>query len=212
MSYFFIFYLIIKYIVCEYEENFQMAKASACMVISKSDIELNSIKNQKEIFEGLVNCYFKISEIQLMNLIELIKNGITNFKDTEFNGLAIGTNFLKNFPNKDDRKRKMKEFQMILITLKNSEQNKMNFNIKENSKNSFRGVKLILLKILFFIMNYVNGYVIIIISIILGFIILRKISLNYSNKSHKNIKKKIKTIYIFLINFNYFFTNIIFND
>jgi hypothetical protein len=73
------------------------------------------------------------------------------------------------------------------------------------------GIKLISKKNYFFIMNYVNGYVIIIIiSIILGFIVLRNISLNYSKKNHNNIKK-MKKIYIFLINLNYFFANYYFS-
>lgn len=190
----------ITLILCQNEEEMiKMAKASACMAISRNDIENNKIENKQEIFEGLANCYFTISETQLMNLVQMLRDGVTNFKNTEFESLTKGRNFIKNFPDENERRKKIIEFQSSLEQLRKAQENinrgEGNYEGGNNSPNIGKGFiggfKYFLFKGIFSIVDIVNGYVLTGILMVLGFFTLRSCS-KMCKKGKKINKKDLK--------------------
>ena len=176
------------------EDMLRMAKASACMAIGRSKMENPNLANKQELFEGLTNCYYKISESQLMNLVQLIRDGTMNFKGTEFEELASGKDFVRNFPDENDRKNKIIEFQKVLENLRKAQENmarnenSFESNPPPNVKGFFGGIKYLFLKGIFSIMQIINGYVLIGVLIILGFFTLRSCS-KICSKGKKSQKK-----------------------
>ena len=197
--FFYIISILISLIKTQNEEEMlSMAKASACMAIGRSKMENPNASNKQELFEGLTNCYYKISESQLMNLVQLIRDGKLDFKGTEYEELASGREFIKNFPNEDDRKNKIIEFQKVLENLRKAQENmaRNNDNFESpnppmNVKGFFGGIKYLFLKGIFSIMQIINGYVLIGILIVLGFFMLRSCS-KLCSKGKKSIKNPIE--------------------
>ena len=197
--FFYIISILISLIKTQNEEEMlSMAKASACMAIGRSKMENPNASNKQELFEGLTNCYYKISESQLMNLVQLIRDGKLDFKGTEYEELASGREFIKNFPNEDDRKNKIIEFQKVLENLRKAQENMArnnnNFespNPSMSAKGFFGGIKYLFLKGIFSIMQIINGYVLIGILIVLGFFMLRSCS-KLCSKGKKSIKNPIE--------------------
>jgi hypothetical protein len=196
--FFYIISILISLIKTQNEEEMlSMAKASACMAIGRSKMENPNSSNKQELFEGLTNCYYKISESQLMNLVQLIRDGKLDFKGTEYEELASGREFIKNFPNEDDRKNKIIEFQKVLENLRKAQENMVrgdnnyenNNPPPKNVKGVLGGIKYLFLKGIFSIMQIINGYVLIGILIILSFFTLRSCSKLCSKG--KKIKKNV---------------------
>ena len=197
--FFYIISIIISLIKTQNEEDMlKMAKASACMAIGRSKMENPNLQNKQELFEGLTNCYFQISESQLMNLVQLIRDGKVDFKGTEYEELGNGKNFIKNYPNENDRNNKVVEFQKVLENLRKAQENMArnnnNFespNPSMSAKGFFGGIKYLFLKGIFSIMQIINGYVLIGILIVLGFFMLRSCS-KLCSKGKKSIKNPIE--------------------
>ena len=197
--FFYIISIIISLIKTQNEEDMlKMAKASACMAIGRSKMENPNLQNKQELFEGLTNCYFQISESQLMNLVQLIRDGKVDFKGTEYEELGNGKNFIKNYPNENDRNNKVVEFQKVLENLRKAQENMArnnnNFespNPSMSAKGFFGGIKYLFLKGIFSIMQIINGYVLIGILIVLGFFMLRSCS-KLCSKGKKRIKNRIE--------------------
>ena len=194
--YFILFFLLSKITKEEEIEMFEIAKASACLALSKYEINKNNIKNKQEIFDGLINCYYSINEEQLITLVDLIKNDNHDFKNTIFEGLANGKNFIKNFPDSNDRKEKMIKFQKVLNGIKTNQEKYLKdknkkTNNKENS-NSVGGIKFLVLKGILNVFKIVNNYVIIGIGIVFLFFTLKNCSrLCSKNKINNNKSKKM---------------------
>ena len=192
--YFILFFLLSKITKEEEIEMFEIAKASACLALSKYEINKNNIKNKQEIFDGLINCYYSINEEQLITLVDLIKNDNHDFKNTIFEGLANGKNFIKNFPDQNDRKEKMIKFQKVLNGIKTNQEKYLKdknkkTNNKENS-NSVGGIKFLVLKGILNVFKIVNNYVIFGIGIVFLFFTLKNCSRLCSNKKINNNKSK----------------------
>ena len=196
--FFYIISIIISLIKTQNEEDMlKMAKASACMAIGRSKMENPNLQNKQELFEGLTNCYFQISESQLMNLVQLIRDGKVDFKGTEYEELGNGKNFIKNYPNENDRNNKVVEFQKVLENLRKAQENMVrgdnnyenNNPPPKNVKGVLGGIKYLFLKGIFSIMQIINGYVLIGILIILSFFTLRSCSKLCSKG--KKIKKNV---------------------
>jgi len=192
--YFILFFLLSKITKEEEIEMFEIAKASACLALSKYEINKNNIKNKQEIFDGLINCYYSINEEQLITLVDLIKNDNHDFKNTIFEGLANGKNFIKNFPDSNDRKEKMIKFQKVLNGIKTNQEKYLKdknkkTNNKENS-NSVGGIKFLVLKGILNVFKIVNNYVIIGIGIVFLFFTLKNCSRLCSKKKINNNKSK----------------------
>ena len=192
--YFILFFLLSKITKEEEIEMFEIAKASACLALSKYEINKNNIKNKQEIFDGLINCYYSINEEQLITLVDLIKNDNHDFKNTIFEGLANGKNFIKNFPDSNDRKEKMIKFQKVLNGIKTNQEKYLKdknkkTNNKENS-NSVGGIKFLVLKGILNVFKIVNNYVIIGIGIVFLFFTLKNFSRLCSKKKINNNKSK----------------------
>ena len=192
--YFILFFLLSKITKEEEIEMFEIAKASACLALSKYEINKNNIKNKQEIFDGLINCYYSINEEQLITLVDLIKNDNHDFKNTIFEGLANGKNFIKNFPDSNDRKEKMIKFQKVLNDIKtNQEKYLKDKNKKTNNtenSNSVGGIKFLVLKGILNVFKIVNNYVIIGIGIVFLFFTLKNFSRLCSKKKINNNKSK----------------------
>ena len=157
--FFYIISIIISLIKTQNEEDMlKMAKASACMAIGRSKMENPNLQNKQELFEGLTNCYFQISESQLMNLVQLIRDGKVDFKGTEYEELGNGKNFIKNYPNENDRNNKVVEFQKVLENLRKAQENMVrgdnnyenNNPPPKNVKGVLGGIKYLFLKVLGF--------------------------------------------------------------
>lgn len=192
--YFILFFLLSKITKEEEIEMFEIAKASACLALSKYEINKNNIKNKQEIFDGLINCYYSINEEQLITLVDLIKNDNHDFKNIIFEGLANGKNFIKNFPDSNDRKEKMIKFQKVLNGIKTNQEKYLKdknkkTNNKENS-NSVGGIKFLVLKGILNVFKIVNNYVIIGIGIVFLFFTLKNCSRLCSKKKINNNKSK----------------------
>jgi hypothetical protein len=192
--YFILFFLLSKITKEEEIEMFEIAKASACLALSKYEINKNNIKNKQEIFDGLINCYYSINEEQLITLVDLIKNDNHDFKNTIFEGLANGKNFIKNFPDSNDRKEKMIKFQKVLNGIKTNQEKYLKdknkkTNNKENS-NSVGGIKFLVLKGILNVFKIVNNYVIFGIGIVFLFFTLKNCSRLCSKKKINNNKSK----------------------
>ena len=192
--YFILFFLLSKITREEEIEMFEIAKASACLALSKYEINKNNIKNKQEIFDGLINCYYSINEEQLITLVDLIKNDNHDFKNTIFEGLANGKNFIKNFPDSNDRKEKMIKFQKVLNGIKTNQEKYLKdknkkTNNKENS-NSVGGIKFLVLKGILNVFKIVNNYVIFGIGIVFLFFTLKNCSRLCSKKKINNNKSK----------------------
>ena len=191
--YFILFFLLSKITKEEEIEMFEIAKASACLALSRYEIDKNNIKNKQDIFDGLINCYFLINEEQLRILINLIKNDNLNFKNTIFEGLANGKNFIKNFPDQNDRKEKMIKFQKVLNGIKINQERylKSKNNTKDNS-NSVGGINFNFIKGILNVFKITNNYIIFGISIVLLFFTLKNFSrLCSKNKKDSNKSKKM---------------------
>ena len=194
-KFYFILFFLFSTITKEEEiEMFEIAKASACLALSKYEINKNNIKNKQEIFDGLINCYYSINEEQLITLVDLIKNDNHDFKNTIFEGLANGKNFIKNFPDSNDRKEKMIKFQKVLNGIKTNQEKYLKdknkkTNNKENS-NSVGGIKFLVLKGILNVFKIVNNYVIIGIGIVFLFFTLKNCSRLCSKKKINNNKSK----------------------
>ena len=180
-----------------------MAKASACMAISRSDIEKNQLDNKQEVFEGLANCFYTINENQLMRLIQMLREGASNFKGTEFEELKKGKNFIKSFPDENERRKKIIEFQNTLENLRKAQENinrgeggYEGANVSPNvGKGFIGGIKYLFSKGIFSVLDIINGYVLTGILMLLGFFTLRSCSkmCKKGKKSHKKVfhdKKK----------------------
>ena len=194
-NFFLILIFLLSKITKEEEiEMFEIAKASACLALSKYEINKNNIKNKQEIFDGLINCYYSINEEQLITLVDLIKNDNHDFKNTIFEGLANGKNFIKNFPDSNDRKEKMIKFQKVLNGIKTNQEKYLKdknkkTNNKENS-NSVGGIKFLVLKGILNVFKIVNNYVIFGIGIVFLFFTLKNCSRLCSKKKINNNKSK----------------------
>ncbi len=191
--YFILFFLLSKITKEEEIEMFEIAKASACLALSKYEINKNNIKNKQEIFDGLINCYYSINEEQLITLVDLIKNDNHDFKNTIFEGLANGKNFIKNFPVQNDRKEKMIKFQKVLNGIKINQERylKSKNNTKDNS-NSVGGINFNFIKGILNVFKITNNYIIFGISIVLLFFTLKNFSrLCSKNKKDSNKSKKM---------------------
>ena len=193
-KFFFILFLLLSKIITEEDiDMFEIAKASACLALSRYEIDKNNIKNKQDIFDGLINCYFLINEEQLRILINLIKNDKLNFKNTIFEGLANGKNFIKNFPDQNDRKEKMIKFQKVLNGIKINQERylKSKNNTKDNS-NSVGGINFNFIKGILNVFKITNNYIIFGISIVLLFFTLKNFSrLCSKNKKDSNKSKKM---------------------
>ena len=194
-NFFLILIFLLSKITKEEEiEKFEMAKASACLALSKYEINKNNIKNKQEIFDGLINCYYSINEEQLITLVDLVKNDDHDFKNTIFEGLVNGKNFIKNFPDQNDRKEKMIKFQKVLNGIKTNQEKYLKdknkkTNNKENS-NSVGGIKFLVLKGILNVFKIVNNYVIFGIGIVFLFFTLKNCSRLCSKKKINNNKSK----------------------
>ena len=193
-NFFLILIFLLSKITKEEEiEMFEIAKASACLALSKYEINKNNIKNKQEIFDGLVNCYYSINEEQLITLVDLIKNDNHDFKNTIFEGLANGKNFIKNFPDSNDRKEKMIKFQKVLNGIKTNQEKYLkdkNKNDQKENSNSVGGIKFLVLKGILNVFKIVNNYVIIGIGIVFLFFTLKNCSRLCSKKKINNNKSK----------------------
>ena len=193
-KFFFILFLLLSKIITEEDiDMFEIAKASSCLDLSRYEIDKNNIKNKQDIFDGLINCYFLINEEQLRILINLIKNDKLNFKNTIFEGLANGKNFIKNFPDQNDRKEKMIKFQKVLNGIKINQERylKSKNNTKYNS-NSVGGINFNFIKGILNVFKITNNYIIFGISIVLLFFTLKNFSrLCSKNKKDSNKSKKM---------------------
>ena len=170
-----------------------MAKASACLALSKYEIKKRNNQSKQEIFNGLINCYYLINEEQLITLVDLVKNDDHDFKNTIFEGLVNGKNFIKNFPDQNDRKEKIIKFNKVFNEIKSiQEKNMKNKNDQKENSNSVGGIKFLFLKGILNIFKIVNNYVIVGIGILFWFFTLKKCSRFFfsknKNKSDKNKK------------------------
>ena len=193
-NFFLILIFLLSKITKEEEiEKFEMAKASACLALSKYEIKKRNNQSKQEIFNGLINCYYLINEEQLITLVDLVKNDDHDFKNTIFEGLVNGKNFIKNFPDQNDRKEKIIKFNKVFNEIKSiQEKNMKNKNDQKENSNSVGGIKFLFLKGILNIFKIVNNYVIVGIGILFWFFTLKKCSRFFfsknKNKSEKNKK------------------------
>ena len=193
-NFFLILIFLLSKITKEEEiEKFEMAKASACLALSKYEIKKRNNQSKQEIFNGLINCYYLINEEQLITLVDLVKNDDHDFKNTIFEGLVNGKNFFKNFPDQNDRKEKIIKFNKVFNEIKSiQEKNMKNKNDQKENSNSVGGIKFLFLKGILNIFKIVNNYVIVGIGILFWFFTLKKCSRFFfsknKNKSDKNKK------------------------
>ena len=193
-NFFLILIFLLSKITKEEEiEKFEMAKASACLALSKYEIKKRNNQSKQEIFNGLINCYYLINEEQLITLVDLVKNDDHDFKNTIFEGLVNGKNFIKNFPDQNDRKEKIIKFNKVFNEIKSiQEKNMKNKNNQKENSNSVGGIKFLFLKGILNIFKIVNNYVIVGIGILFWFFTLKKCSRFFfsknKNKSDKNKK------------------------
>ena len=193
-NFFLILIFLLSKITKEEEiEKFEMAKASACLALSKYEIKKRNNQSKQEIFNGLINCYYLINEEQLITLVDLVKNDDHDFKNTIFEGLVNGKNFIKNFPDQNDRKEKIIKFNKVFNEIKSIQEKKMkNKNEQKENSNSVGGIKFLFLKGILNIFKIVNNYVIVGIGILFWFFTLKKCSRFFfsknKNKSDKNKK------------------------
>ena len=193
-NFFLILIFLLSKITKEEEiEKFEMAKASACLALSKYEIKKRNNQSKQEIFNGLINCYYLINEEQLITLVDLVKNDDHDFKNTIFEGLVNGKNFIKNFPDQNDRKEKIIKFNKVFNEIKSiQEKNMKNKNDQKENSNSVGGIKFLFLKDILNIFKIVNNYVIVGIGILFWFFTLKKCSRFFfsknKNKSDKNKK------------------------
>ena len=193
-NFFLILIFLLSKITKEEEiEKFEMAKASACLALSKYEIKKRNNQSKQEIFNGLINCYYLINEEQLITLVDLVKNDDHDFKNTIFEGLVNGKNFIKNFPDQNDRKEKIIKFNKVFNEIKSiQEKNMKNKNDQKENSNSVGGIKFLFLKGILNIFKIVNNYVIVGIGILFWFFTLKKCSRFFfsknNNKSDKNKK------------------------
>jgi hypothetical protein len=193
-NFFLILIFLLSKITKEEEiEKFEMAKASACLALSKYEIKKRNNQSKQEIFNGLINCYYLINEEQLITLVDLVKNDDHDFKNTIFEGLVNGKNFFKNFPDQNDRKEKIIKFNKVFNEIKSiQEKNMKNKNAQKENSNSVGGIKFLFLKGILNIFKIVNNYVIVGIGILFWFFTLKKCSRFFfsknKNKSDKNKK------------------------
>jgi hypothetical protein len=193
-NFFLILIFLLSKITKEEEiEKFEMAKASACLALSKYEIKKRNNQSKQEIFNGLINCYYLINEEQLITLVDLVKNDDHDFKNTIFEGLVNGKNFIKNFPDQNDRKEKIIKFNKVFNEIKSiQEKNMKNKNDQKENSNSVGGIKFLFLKGILNIFKIVNNYVIVGIGILFWFFTLKKCSRFFfsknKNKSDKNKK------------------------
>ena len=147
-NFFLILIFLLSKITKEEEiEKFEMAKASACLALSKYEIKKRNNQSKQEIFNGLINCYYLINEEQLITLVDLVKNDDHDFKNTIFEGLVNGKNFIKNFPDQNDRKEKIIKFNKVFNEIKSiQEKNMKNKNDQKENSNSVGGIKFLFLK------------------------------------------------------------------
>ena len=194
-NFFLILIFLLSKITKEEEiEMFEIAKASACLALSKYEIKKRNNQSKQEIFNGLINCYYLINEEQLITLVDLVKNDDHDFKNTIFEGLVNGKNFIKNFPDQNDRKEKMIKFQKVLNGIKTNQEKYLKdknkkTNNKENS-NSVGGIKFLVLKGILNVFKIVNNYVIFGIGIVFLFFTLKNCSRLCSKKKINNNKSK----------------------
>jgi hypothetical protein len=193
-NFFLILIFLLSKITKEEEiEMFEIAKASACLALSKYEIKKRNNQSKQEIFNGLINCYYLINEEQLITLVDLVKNDDHDFKNTIFEGLVNGKNFIKNFPDQNDRKEKIIKFNKVFNEIKSiQEKNMKNKNDQKENSNSVGGIKFLFLKGILNIFKIVNNYVIVGIGILFWFFTLKKCSRFFfsknKNKSDKNKK------------------------
>ena len=193
-NFFLILIFLLSKITKEEEiEKFEMAKASACLALSKYEIKKRNNQSKQEIFNGLINCYYLINEEQLITLVDLVKNDDHDFKNTIFEGLVNGKNFIKNFPDQNDRKEKIIKFNKVFNEIKSiQEKNMKNKNDQKENSNSVGGIKFLFLKGILNIFKIVNNYFIVVIGILFWFFTLKKCSRFFfsknKNKSDKNKK------------------------
>ena len=194
-NFFLILIFLLSKITKEEEiEKFEMAKASACLALSKYEIKKRNNQSKQEIFNGLINCYYLINEEQLITLVDLVKNDDHDFKNTIFEGLVNGKNFIKNFPDQNDRKEKIIKFNKVFNEIKSiQEKNMKNKNDQKENSNSVGGIKFLFLKGILNIFKIVNNYVIVGIGILFWFFTLKKCSRFFfsKNKNKSNKNKKI---------------------
>ena len=108
--------------------------------------------------------------------------------------MANGKNFIKNFPDSNDRKEKMIKFQKVLNGIKTNQEKYLKdknkkTNNKENS-NSVGGIKFLVLKGILNVFKIVNNYVIFGIGIVFLFFTLKNCSRLCSKKKINNNKSK----------------------
>ena len=193
-NFFLILIFLLSKITKEEEiEKFEMAKASACLALSKYEIKKRNNQSKQEIFNGLINCYYLINEEQLITLVDLVKNDDHDFKNTIFEGLVNGKNFIKNFPDQNDRKEKIIKFNKVFNEIKSIQEKKMkNKNTQKENSSSVGEIKFLFLKGILNIFKIVNNYVIVGIGILFWFFTLKKCSRFFfsknKNKSDKNKK------------------------
>lgn len=196
-NFFLILIFLLSKITKEEEiEKFEMAKASACLALSKYEIKKRNNQSKQEIFNGLINCYYLINEEQLITLVDLVKNDDHDFKNTIFEGLVNGKNFIKNFPDQNDRKEKIIKFNKVFNEIKSiQEKNMKNKNDQKENSNSVGGIKFLFLKGILNIFKIVNNYVIVGIGILFWFFTLKKCSRFFFSKNKKKVIKIKKCKY-----------------
>ena len=193
-NFFLILIFLLSKITKEEEiEKFEMAKASACLALSKYEIKKRNNQSKQEIFNGLINCYYLINEEQLITLVDLVKNDDHDFKNTIFEGLVNGKNFIKNFPDQNDRKEKIIKFNKVFNEIKSiQEKNMKNKNDQKENSNSVGGIKFLFLKGILNIFKIVNNYVIVGIGILFWFFTLKKCSRFFFSKNKNESDKNKK--------------------
>jgi len=139
----FYFFTLIIIIICDVNETkkiLEYGKLSACMVLSQEIIkEKNIPNNSSEIYEGLANCFYKITDMDFSYIMRSFKKGKRSFKDSSLIKLVNAQQFNEE-NSKEDKLSKLIEVQKVLKSLqdrqkgiiRNDSENESSFDLLKN--------------------------------------------------------------------------------